>query len=66
MDAHNEDPLSGEKILSALRTSILGSRVDFFPITTSTMDDARQAAMGGAPEGARRNAGSTARSRIFA
>ena len=52
MDAHNEDPLSGEKILSALRTSILGSRVDFFPITTSTMDDARQAAMGGAPEGA--------------
>ncbi len=47
----NNDALSGEAVRSALRTSALGSRVDFFQSTTSTMDQARQAAMEGAPEG---------------
>ena len=46
-----DDPLSSEIVLKALRTSILGSRVDFFPTTTSTMDEARRAALDGAPEG---------------
>ena len=48
----HDNPLSRESVRRALRTSILGSRVDFYPVTTSTMDDARRAAMGGAPEGA--------------
>ena len=47
----HDDPLSSEIVLKALHTSILGSRVDFFPTTTSTMDEARRAALDGAPEG---------------
>ena len=46
-----DNSLSSETVRSALRTSIMGSRVDFFQNTTSTMDQARQAAMEGAPEG---------------
>ena len=45
------DILTEDAIRSSLSTTLLGRRVTYLPSTASTMDDARQAALDGAPEG---------------
>ncbi|MBI4282549.1 MAG: biotin--[acetyl-CoA-carboxylase] ligase [Chloroflexi bacterium] len=45
------DHLSQEIIQGGLSTSLLGRRVAYFRATGSTMDEARKAALGNAPEG---------------
>jgi BirA family biotin operon repressor/biotin-[acetyl-CoA-carboxylase] ligase len=45
------DLLTEASIRSSLTTAILGRRVTYLSTTASTMDDARQAALEGAPEG---------------
>ena len=46
-----EEQLNRDSVLAVLRTSTLGRRVDFHQSVSSTMDEARRAALDGAQEG---------------